>query len=361
MQKHWLPSLFYLIVFICVFIIGYHEFRMFPDYWQIRLGIPSVAFYVLAALGLLSLRILQYKKVIKLETAVLDNVFGVVVSVLLLAAYLTIKELILNSNYAFLEYNVLSLEFLGFGLIVSALFFLSLPVAYLRQRARLLLFSIPLFLYAIFLYVYLDNESRFMSLVAEDSWVEYSTSLFFLLSGLGLFWLQKYVKHTFIRLGVILAATGLLVIAGEEVSWGQRIFNIATPEVIAQHNTQGEITLHNQSFIYQFIVPAYVVIGLIAGLFAPMLKRVVHQSKTSVLSLLGFWLPGFLTSFYFLQLSIQRYLTREFTISSLKFLEWDLVIWNEFSEAVAALGVLVFVLSLVVTQYDYNQTTSKRK
>jgi len=33
--------------------------------------------------------------------------------------------------------------------------------------------------------------------------------------------------------------------AGEEISWGQRIFNIATPEAINAVNDQGEITVHN--------------------------------------------------------------------------------------------------------------------
>ena len=36
--------------------------------------------------------------------------------------------------------------------------------------------------------------------------------------------------------------------AGEEISWGQRIFNVATPESINAVNMQGEINVHNLSF-----------------------------------------------------------------------------------------------------------------
>lgn len=36
--------------------------------------------------------------------------------------------------------------------------------------------------------------------------------------------------------------------AGEEISWGQRIFNIATPEALNEFNAQGEITVHNLEF-----------------------------------------------------------------------------------------------------------------
>ncbi len=35
------------------------------------------------------------------------------------------------------------------------------------------------------------------------------------------------------------------VACGEEVSWGQRILGIETPEYIAKHNKQGEFNLHN--------------------------------------------------------------------------------------------------------------------
>lgn len=36
--------------------------------------------------------------------------------------------------------------------------------------------------------------------------------------------------------------------AGEEISWGQRIFHVATPEAIGAINDQGEITFHNLNF-----------------------------------------------------------------------------------------------------------------
>ena len=32
---------------------------------------------------------------------------------------------------------------------------------------------------------------------------------------------------------------------GEEISWGQRILNIETPEAIKEINAQGELTIHN--------------------------------------------------------------------------------------------------------------------
>lgn len=42
-----------------------------------------------------------------------------------------------------------------------------------------------------------------------------------------------------------LFATGLLVVAGEEVAWGQWFFGFETPAAIGAVNTQDELTLHN--------------------------------------------------------------------------------------------------------------------
>ena len=40
-------------------------------------------------------------------------------------------------------------------------------------------------------------------------------------------------------------ALGLLLIAGEEIAWGQRVFDLETPPALERLNRQREITLHN--------------------------------------------------------------------------------------------------------------------
>lgn len=42
-----------------------------------------------------------------------------------------------------------------------------------------------------------------------------------------------------------MAVVGMVFIAGEEVSWGQRVFDLETPAELAELNRQDEITLHN--------------------------------------------------------------------------------------------------------------------
>lgn len=78
----------------------------------------------------------------------------------------------------------------------------------------------------------------------EDHWVEWGTVFAYLVAvplAVGLAWRTRGWARAY-WLGI--AAFGLFV-AGEEVSWGQRIFNIAPPEVFLQRNFQQELNVHN--------------------------------------------------------------------------------------------------------------------
>jgi hypothetical protein len=82
----------------------------------------------------------------------------------------------------------------------------------------------------------------------EDGPVEWAT-VFVLVAGVILcvariFRLRRLWPKLFIgALGLI--ALGLLFVAGEEISWGQRLLGIESPVFIREHNAQGEINLHN--------------------------------------------------------------------------------------------------------------------
>ena len=76
-----------------------------------------------------------------------------------------------------------------------------------------------------------------------------------------------------------LLALACFYVAGEEISWGQRIFNIESPDFFKKHNLQGETTLHNfftgpvKTFskdLFEYLIAA----GLVAyGFIYPLLLR----------------------------------------------------------------------------------------
>ena len=94
-----------------------------------------------------------------------------------------------------------------------------------------------------------------VNLVRKESWPFYRNAIF-VKSALQLFalvtfiFIARYYWRQKNKLGVcfaIIIAFILMVMAGEELSWGQRIFGWSSPQFIADINTQGETNLHNIS------------------------------------------------------------------------------------------------------------------
>ncbi|NQV22608.1 MAG: hypothetical protein HQ511_14440 [Rhodospirillales bacterium] len=74
------------------------------------------------------------------------------------------------------------------------------------------------------------------------------------------------------RVFLLIWALGSFIIAGEEISWGQRIFGFETPEAVAEINQQQETTLHNLHFVNDIIAASPVALhalfmGLVGVLF----------------------------------------------------------------------------------------------
>jgi hypothetical protein len=91
-----------------------------------------------------------------------------------------------------------------------------------------------------------------ISVLHEDGPVEYAGALSFLLAALFFFltfrWLSRHRASGSSRLKPYVAlavAAVFLFAAGEEVSWGQRIFGVATPDALLEANKQEEINVHN--------------------------------------------------------------------------------------------------------------------
>ena len=85
-------------------------------------------------------------------------------------------------------------------------------------------------------------------IAGEDRATEWLTFTFFLgaaLAGVGI--VRKHSARMDRRVLCILLGLAVfyLVCAGEELSWGQRVFGFATPEAIVERNQQQEFNIHN--------------------------------------------------------------------------------------------------------------------
>lgn len=118
------------------------------------------------------------------------------------------------------------------------------------------------FLLAILLFSYwiigrLDEKTAF-KLSVEDGVIEYLSSLFFFIAALISFYhffvVKSVDKSYFLRTRknylILLLGLFFLFCAGEEISWGQRILGIETPEYMLRENAQKEFNFHNL-YIFQ--------------------------------------------------------------------------------------------------------------
>ena len=89
------------------------------------------------------------------------------------------------------------------------------------------------------------DERTFQELTREDHWVENLTAVYFFLAGLLLFVTTLAERSSFRRCVYILGGMAMVFAAGEEISWGQRIFGFATPDFARHTNQQQEFNVHN--------------------------------------------------------------------------------------------------------------------
>jgi hypothetical protein len=82
----------------------------------------------------------------------------------------------------------------------------------------------------------------------EDGLIEWLTVLALISTMVICFYrtwkLRKHAKPLFLIM-TFLFGLAFLFGAGEEISWGQRLFNVESPEFFKQYNAQGETNLHN--------------------------------------------------------------------------------------------------------------------
>ena len=115
-----------------------------------------------------------------------------------------------------------------------------------------LLLGIAVYIAATYCLLFLDRGTL-DSLITEDGVVEWVGTLGFLAASgcfLAAFLLtrraENRARYTLVkRLSLLALALLLFAFAGEEISWGQRLLGLETPESLQTANVQNETNLHN--------------------------------------------------------------------------------------------------------------------
>ena len=109
----------------------------------------------------------------------------------------------------------------------------------------------------------------------EDSLLEWP-QFFFVLGASIFFWM---VSAKMLRRGrwlmaaiYVFVALGTFFVAGEEISWGQRVFGLETPASLETINHQGELNVHNIKPVQRAFGYAVLCAGAY-GVFSPYFKK----------------------------------------------------------------------------------------
>jgi len=135
-------------------------------------------------------------------------------------------------------------------------------------------------------WLFYTNLPRFEQYVREDGIAEWLTVAGLLLGSLVCF--SRFVKLFRKKSAWFLFVTFLLGLflffaAGEEISWGQRIFGIKTPEYFQEHNAQHETNLHNLvvgGVKLNKLIFSVILVGLLAIFM--IIIPVVYQKNSAV-------------------------------------------------------------------------------
>lgn len=136
----------------------------------------------------------------------------------------------------------------------------------------------------------------------EDSIVEWATAGFYGLAalfcaGIAVRYHRGRDRLRFIPYALLAAALGVTTM--EEISWGQRLIGLQTPEALARINYQGEMNFHNiRGFpLHQL----YIVAGLYGGL-APFL--IPGSLRRRYRPIVDYFVPARYLSLYFLSVAL---------------------------------------------------------
>jgi len=113
------------------------------------------------------------------------------------------------------------------------------------QRLQLLLIISQFVLLAIPFVLYYQIPVLYVSLITDDQFGEWATFAAYGLSSLLLSACFFRYERTRARMWFGLRALIAFLIAMEEISWGQRILGLETPELLLSYNFQGEIGFQN--------------------------------------------------------------------------------------------------------------------
>ena len=168
---------------------------------------------------------------------------------------------------------------------------------------RFLVFLFPIIIFLIFLCIKIVSPNAYTHLIQEDSSMEYAQALFYFLSSmLSCLISAVSLKNKLALHGILygVLTIGLLFISLEEISWGQRVFDIENPAYFEQHNVQNEVSFHNLDTVQPLLHNIYILLGAYGAFAWLFVLPLASRAKLKCHHIFNFVVPDWFVSSYFI-------------------------------------------------------------
>ena len=162
---------------------------------------------------------------------------------------------------------------------------------------KLMLFLSPVMFVICAVLIKLACYGYYKFMVEEDSIIEWLTFLCYFIAFMVSFSISiNYYrsKSTLFCLMYMLLSIGLFFIAMEEISWGQRIFNVPTPKFFLNYNYQKEMNIHNFNLFPLHTL--YIIVGFYGAFTRFFIPKRVNIKYSSMVDL---FVPDYYLFIYF--------------------------------------------------------------
>lgn len=227
-------------------------------------------------------------------------------------------------------------------------------VEFRKTKIKTLVFYFPWIVIISLLSLKIGWGNGYGFLCGEDSIIEYCQFVVYSLASAVSFLACVFcLKKGFMLNGSILLLFTILLItvSMEEISWGQRIFDISTPSWFIDHNKQEEISLHNLYPVQNHLHQAYAFIGFILtfGWIPVRILFKMQNINNNLKKMILLFSPKWYLMFYFMPtFIIYSYFLLDFNENYVKgngFVRWyD----QEPAELLLAVGALFFLLDIAL-------------
>lgn len=247
-------------------------------------------------------------------------------------------ENITYRNFTFSHFHIHYIILADLIALCLSLFYLSKTP---KNKTQKLFYLIPPIILTIITLLNKNYGHLLTAFVMEDGLAEYCQFVFYLIASYYFYKSITKTKGLNKKILIIFCLTFILV-AGEEISWGQRIFNLKTPETLTHINKQEEISIHNLAFIHTYLLhQSYMLVGFLGAFLRPILKKFFPKFKLITFTPKSYLRFGFLfTLIYYLlsNLNLAYDITSRSIVPGHK--------WQELAETFLSISIMGYSISL---------------